>query len=161
MGPKARLWVSSPTRASSCSSEQDSFSWPSQSTALLQPPGWDTAREVKEGGEVTMTEYCQQQSDSSVKHQGSKRSNWNVFLSAHLNSTALKKIISVVLAPHTMCPMATSVLESSWLGLCLVEFNTVVNSAASWDEKQELWSRCALWTYTQFIRSTLLKPNAV
>lgn len=56
-----------------------------------------------------------------------------LFLSAHLNSTALKNFISVVLAPHTMCPIATSVLESSWLGLCsrFVEFNTVVNSADS------------------------------
>lgn len=35
-----------------------------------------------------------------------------------------------------MCPIATSVLESSWLGLCLVEFNTVVNSAASWGENK-------------------------
>lgn len=59
-----------------------------------------------------------------------------VFQLAYLNSMALKKLISVVLAPHTMCPIATSVLESSWLGLCLVEFNTVVNSAASWDENK-------------------------
>lgn len=60
----------------------------------------------------------------------------NVFLSAHPNSTALKEFISVVLAPHTKCPIATSVLESSWLGLCLVEFSTVVNSAAIWDENK-------------------------
>lgn len=37
MGPKARLWLSKPTRTSSCSSEQESFSWPSQSAALLRP----------------------------------------------------------------------------------------------------------------------------
>lgn len=43
MGPKARLWVSSPMRASSCSSEQDSLSCPRKSTALLQPPGTGTA----------------------------------------------------------------------------------------------------------------------
>lgn len=43
--------------------------------------------------------------------------------------------MSVGLAPHTMCPNATNVLESSWLGLCLVEFITVVNSAASWESK--------------------------
>lgn len=40
-------------------------------------------------------------------------------------------MMSVVLAPHTMYPNATSVLESSWLGLCLVEFRTTENSAAS------------------------------
>lgn len=32
-----------------------------------------------------------------------------------------------------MYPRATSVLESSWLGVLLVEFNTVVNRAVSWD----------------------------
>lgn len=31
----------------------------------------------------------------------------------HLNSTALKEFISAVVAPHTMYPIATSVLESS------------------------------------------------
>lgn len=69
-----------------------------------------------------------------LKNKASKRA---CFISAHLNSTALKEFISVVLAPHRMYPIATSVLESSWLGLCLVEFNTVVNSAESWDKKNK------------------------
>lgn len=43
IGPNARLWVSSPMRASSCSSEHDSLSCPRKSTALLQPPGSNTA----------------------------------------------------------------------------------------------------------------------
>lgn len=55
---------------------------------------------------------------------------------AHLNSTLLSSLISVVLAPHIMCPTATRVLESSWFGLCLVEFNTAENRAASWEDKR-------------------------
>ena len=51
--------------------------------------------------------------------------------SAHLNSTLLKDMMSVVLAPHIIYPSATSVLESSWLGLCLVEFRTTENSVTS------------------------------
>lgn len=45
MGPKARLWVRSWTKASICSSEQDSLSCPNQRTALLQPAGGDTTQE--------------------------------------------------------------------------------------------------------------------
>lgn len=44
IGPKARLWLSKPTRTSSCCSEQESFNWPSQSAALLPPPEGDRAR---------------------------------------------------------------------------------------------------------------------
>lgn len=121
IGPKARLWVSSPMRASSCSSEQDSLSCPSQSTALLQPPGSGTAW----GGDTEERE--------EVAAATTDLMPLCLFVTAHLNSMALNKFISVVLAPHTMYPSDTRVLESSWLGLCLVEFNTEVNSAASWD----------------------------
>ena len=130
MGPKARLWVRSPTSASSCSSEQDSLSWPSQSTALLQPPGRDTAPRVEDT-----------QNNSSVKHLGTNRQHKEVFSCAHLNSTALNKRISVVWAPQTMYPIASSMLESNWLTLSLVEFNMVVNRAASCGENKsyEFW----------------------
>lgn len=37
-----------------------------------------------------------------------------------------------------MWPMATSVLESSWLGLCLVEFSTAAKSRASWGGEAEV-----------------------
>ena len=82
------------------------------------------------------------QNYSSVNRLGTDRQHKDVFSSAHLNSTALNKRISVVLAPQTMCPIASSMLESNWLTLSLVEFNMVVNRAASWGENKSYELRC-------------------
>lgn len=46
--------------------------------------------------------------------------------------------------------MATSVLESSWLGLCLVEFSTAAKSTASWGGKQRCdRGRELVWSLVQ------------
>jgi len=39
--------------------------------------------------------------------------------------------------PHTMCPKATKVLESNWLGVFLVEFSTVENNVFNCNCKTE------------------------
>lgn len=54
-----------------------------------------------------------------------------------------------------MYPIATSVLESSWLTLCFVEFNTVVNRTESWNENKS-YDSDMLFEYTQLIRELKL-----
>lgn len=80
--------------------------------------------------------YCSHQRETKYKVNSSVKlglkKNLSIFrYCAHLSSIGLKDLISVALAPHTMYPIATRVLESSWLGFCLVELNTVENSVAS------------------------------
>lgn len=58
MGPKARLWLSRATRTSSCSSEQESLSWPSQSTALLRPPGGERRDRGHQSHQTSKTPEC-------------------------------------------------------------------------------------------------------
>ncbi len=72
------------------------------------------------------------------------RSFWYIcfFRQFNLNSTGFRLRMIGASIPHTMCPNATKVLESNWLGVFLVEFRTAENSDFSCNCKQRSFTIC-------------------
>lgn len=120
MGPKARLWVSNPTSASSCSSEQDSLSWPSQSTALLQPPGRDNKTVCREANYM-LENHPQQIPRSSVWAQKEdnqkcllKKKKVLTWTQLHWTNWSLRFLLHTRCVPSPLACWSPAGSDSAW-----------------------------------------------